>query len=154
MTVGITWHGAIPLGTKATFITRIANFDLDRCPEAAGIYIFARRFGKTLQPIYIGKGANLRRRLKTQFNNLKLIQAIAKEKAGDRVLLLGTIKAQAPGAIRKKLRLAERTHVEHALTAGYPIVNVQLTKGPIDVVSIIGKKAQNHPFPRVMLSKA
>jgi hypothetical protein len=154
MTVGIAWQRGISLGTKSTFKKNIAQFKLSECPESPGIYIFARKFDDVLEPIYIGKATNLRSRLKTQFNNYRLMEALANEKSGDRVLLLGTIKSSAPDAIRKKIRIAERTHIEHALTAGYPLINVQLTKGAVDMVHVEGKKAHSHPFPRVMFAKA
>jgi hypothetical protein len=154
LTVEITWHPAISLGTKATFKKRITDFDLSDCPEKPGLYIFARRFGSgVLQPVYIGKGENLRSRLKTQFNNHKLIEALLNEKSGERVLLLGEVKGSAPVALKKKLRLAERTHIEHALTAGYRLINVQLTKGQVDSVEVLGARPHTHPFPRIMLSK-
>jgi hypothetical protein len=154
MTVSISWQSGITLGTKATFKKNIASFDLSDCPDSPGIYIFARKFGKRLLvPIYIGKGRNLRKRLKTQFNNYKLMEALANEKSGERVLILGIIKSNSADLTAKKLRLAERVHITHALTAGYPLINIQLTKGTSDIVEVIGKRARNHPFPRVMLSK-
>src|SRR5580704_7634831 len=133
MTVEISWRPPVVLGPKATFKRRLSQFDVRNCPEEPGLYIFARKFGKKLiEPIYIGKATNIRRRLKFQFNNYRLIEALNSGKAGDRILLIGTIRSKADGVIRKKLTLAERTHIEHALTAGYPLINVQMTKGPID----------------------
>jgi hypothetical protein len=154
MTVAITWHNKVLLGTKANFLKRVGDFDFSLCPDKPGVYVFARKFGKTLLiPIYIGKATNIRKRLKTQFNNHKLMQALASEKSGERVLLFGTIDSKSSSAIAKKLSLAERTHVAHALTAGYPLVNVQLTKGKVDIVRTSGTKSHNHPFPHIMLSK-
>jgi len=154
MTVEISWQTPVPLGSKSTFMKRIEDFDLGDCPDAPGIYIFARRFGKKiLVPIYIGKGTSLRKRLKTQFNNHKLIQALANEKSGERVLMFGTIKAGTSGSIAKKIRLSERAHIEHALSAGHPLINIQLTKKPTSEIKVVGKKSHNHPFPRVMLAR-
>lgn len=157
MTVKIAWQKPISLGTKATFTKNLENFDFGACPDEPGIYIFARKFGrKTLVPIYIGKaGSNgLRRRLKGQLNNYKLIEALTNEKAGERVLLIGTIKSSSPQLIAKKTTLAERAHVEQALTAGHPLINIQLTKQPAHKIEIVGKKSHNHPFPRLMLHRS
>ena len=153
MDVGIVWQDHIELGSKSSFIKKLGEFDLGRIPTSPGIYIFARKFGNNLAPIYIGKATNLRSRVKTQLNNHRLLDAIANEKSGDRVLLLGIIKSNSENLLAKKLNLAERTHIDHALTAGFEIVNVQLTKGPINTIRTLGTKRQNHPFPHVMLSK-
>ena len=153
MNVGISWHRPIKLGTKATFAKKVSEFSLEDVPTSAGIYVFARKFGKNLAPIYIGKALNLRSRMKTQFNNHKLVAALTNEKSGDRVLLFGIIESGSEDLLKKKIKLAERTHIEHALTAGYRLINVQLTKGPINSVETSGVKPQNHPFPHVMLSK-
>lgn len=157
MVVKISWQKPLVLGTKATFARRLQNFDFDVIPEEPGIYIFARKFAKkTLVPIYIGKaGSNgLRRRLKGQFNNYKLIEALKNEKAGERVLLIGTIKGHSKKLIEKKTTLAEHAHVEQALTAGHPLINIQLTKRPAHRIEIVGQKTHTHPFPRLMLHRS
>lgn len=157
MVVKILWQKPIPLGTKATFAKKLQNFDFATLPDEPGIYIFARKFAKkTLVPIYIGKaGSNgLRRRLKGQFNNYKLIEALKNEKSGERILLIGTIKGNSQKLIEKKTTLAEHAHVEQALTAGHPLINIQLTKRPAHRIEIVGQKSHNHPFPRVMLHRS
>ena len=51
--------------------------DLDAIPRTPGVYVFARKQGSMLIPVYIGKAEVLRRRLKQQLNNLRLMSGLA-----------------------------------------------------------------------------
>jgi len=44
---------------------------LDRVVSKPGLYIFARRYGKTVAPLYIGQALKLRNRIEQQLNNVK-----------------------------------------------------------------------------------
>jgi len=147
--VQVEWDKAVNLGSKATFIksleTRIATL-----PAVAGIYVFARSYGTAIIPIYIGKASNLRSRIKTQSNNRRLMDATRTEKNGDRILLIGRVKTLPGQNLQRVLEIAERTHIENAMTAGFPLINIQGTKTRRHEVVIQGRKARRHPFPRLM----
>lgn len=150
MRVQIAWDKAVNLGPKAKFLDNLESA-VDGLPDDPGIYVFARQFGKTLIPIYIGQASNgLRGRLKLQFNNFKLMKALANEKTGNRVLLLGRIKMLPGQQLKKVLKVAEQAHIEHALTAGFPLVNIQGTKTKRHEVVVYGPKSHKHPFPSLM----
>lgn len=74
------------------------------------------------------------------------MKALAEEKTGNRVLLLGRIKLQPGQKLKKALDVAEQAHIEHALTAGFPLVNVQGTKTKRHEVVVHGSKSRKHPF--------
>jgi hypothetical protein len=150
LSVNLSWDKAISLGTRKTFEKK-CNAVIDDLPDDPGIYVFARKFGKALIPIYIGQASNgLRARLKQQFDSVKLMNAVKAEKTGGRVLLLGRVKLLKNQKLADVLNVAEKAHIEHALTAGYPLVNIKGTKTKRHSVLVAGPKAQNHPFPRLM----
>ena len=61
---------------------------LDLIPAKPGIYIFGRRYGKNFEALYVGQASNgMRGRIKTQFNNLKLMQHLKNSKSGRRIVL-------------------------------------------------------------------
>lgn len=150
MTVQVAWDKPIVLGPKAKFLDNLEIL-VDNLPDDPGIYVFAREYAGTLIPIYIGQASNgLRGRLKQQFNNLKLMKALADERNGNRVLLLGRLKPQQGQQLKKALKIAERAHIEHALTAGFPLVNIMGTKTKRHEVVVSGPKSHKHPFPGLM----
>jgi excinuclease UvrABC nuclease subunit len=51
----------------------IYSVALEKIPNVAGIYIFARRYGKSYEALYVGKSTKLRARIKGHLNNLKLM---------------------------------------------------------------------------------
>jgi hypothetical protein len=63
--------------------------DITAIPDVPGIYIFARRFGDRVEALYVGKANSIRRRIKAQFNNLKLMRHIESAKSGTKVLRTG-----------------------------------------------------------------
>ena len=83
MRLAIEWSKPIPLrGAKSDGL--IYSVDLDLLPKAAGIYIFARKWGASYEALYVGKSKGLRGRVKGHFNNLRLMKHIEKAKSGKR----------------------------------------------------------------------
>ncbi len=150
LSVKVAWDKTIILGPKAKFQEQFTKM-VDTLPDEPGIYVFARKFANTVVPIYIGQASNgLRVRLKQQANNLKLMTAIASEKNGDRVLLLGLVKLAQGQQLKSALKVAEQAHIEHALTDGHALINIQGTKTKRHEVNVAGAMAHSHPFPRTM----
>jgi len=150
MTIHVEWAKPILLGPKAKFLDRLESC-VDDLPDDPGIYMFARRFGKTLIPIHIGQASkSIRTRLTQQFNNRRLMKALENEKSGARILLVGRIWTLRNQQLKKALKVAERAHIEHSLTAGFPLVNIQGTKGKMHEVLVHGARSRSHPFPGLM----
>ena len=58
----------------------IYTVDLEAILETAGVYVFARRVsGKKIRPLYIGQATNLRKRIRQQLNNAKLMIGIRRQ---------------------------------------------------------------------------
>lgn len=150
LSIQIAWEPAIKLGPKAKFHKALVKL-IDDLPYEPGIYVFARRFSKTIVPMYIGQASNgIRNRVKQQANNLSLMEGLRADKNGDRILLVGLVKLASGQQLKKVLTVAERAHIEHALTEGHQLLNIQGTKTKRHEINIIGKKPHFHPFPRTM----
>jgi hypothetical protein len=147
--IKLEWDKALNLGPKAKFIRNLEN-TIPMLPPGAGIYVFARRYKNTISPIYVGKASNLRTRIKTQSNNRRLMDAVRTERNGDRILLIGRVKTQPGQQLEKVLKIAEQTHIEQAMTAGFPLINIQGTRTKRHEIVITGRKSRQHPFPRLM----
>lgn len=124
MEIHLEWTKSLPLKGGA-WQNLIYATELDKLPRRGGVYVFGRRYGRGFEALYVGKATNLRRRVKTQLNNLRLMQHLKNAKTGKRILLVGQFVAR-PGQQREKcLLLAERALIRHFLSEGHDLVNKQ-----------------------------
>ncbi|MFB7788643.1 GIY-YIG nuclease family protein, partial [Streptomyces vinaceus] len=128
---------------------------LESVDDVPGVYVFARKYGHRITPLYIGKALNLRGRIKQQLNNLRLMRQIQDwEKNGARVLLLGYLKVHGSQDVGTALDVIERALIEHGLAEGHPLVNVQGTRTPFHTLSFTGNRMSEQVAPRQMFVKA
>ena len=73
MKIKVEWNKPVQLH-KAKNSNFIYLLDLDKIPNVAGIYIFARKFDKYYEALYVGKSEHLRNRVNRHLNNLKLMK--------------------------------------------------------------------------------
>jgi hypothetical protein len=124
---------------------------LDRIPKKAGVYIFARTFGKFIQPLYVGQGLKLRGRIKGQLNNAGLMMGIKNAQAGRRILLVGHLKPHPGQQKGKVLDIVESALIKHALAAGCDLLNKQGVKTRVHVIRSKGNTASKQVAPFRML---
>lgn len=103
----------------------IYTMDLDKVPDAPGIYVFARRWGKSYEGLYVGKGERVRRRIRGQLNNLRLMRHIEGARIGRKVLIVGQAMPRPGQKVPKILSILERTFIRHFLSEGHDLVNKQ-----------------------------
>jgi hypothetical protein len=103
----------------------IYTLDLETVPDAPGIYVFARRWGRSYEALYVGKGERVRRRIRSQLNNLRLMRHIEGARNGHKVLLVGQAMPRPGQKIPKILAVLERAFIRHFLSEGHDLVNKQ-----------------------------
>jgi excinuclease UvrABC nuclease subunit len=87
MKLQIQWAKPVTLRDAARE-NLIYKADLDKLPDAPGVYVFGRRWGRDqFEALYVGKATRIRGRVKGHFNNLRLMQHLHNAKNGRRVLL-------------------------------------------------------------------
>jgi hypothetical protein len=127
MKLRIEWLKPVPLrsGSREGLIYTL---DLEAVPEGAGVYVFARRWGKTFEALYVGKAQNIRKRVRGQRNHLRLMRHVEDARNGRRVLIPALVHPR-PGQQRAAiLRLVERALIRHFLSEGHDLVNLQGTR--------------------------
>lgn len=102
--------------------------DLDKITDAAGVYIFGRCWGRQFEALYVGKAINIRSRVKTHLNNLRLMQHLRNARTGKRIILAGKLVTQRGQRRPKSLLLAERALIRQFLLDGHDLVNRQGTR--------------------------
>lgn len=146
----VEWLKPVPLRDgRSEQLIYAANFD--SIPKRSGVYVFARKFGKLMVPIYIGQTENFRGRIKTHlYNNVPLMRGIEDQPNGKRLILLGAIRTKRGQQLSKCLDLLERTLIRFALAEGHELLNDQGTKTATHTLRFSGRKASHRPFPRRM----
>jgi hypothetical protein len=124
MILNLEWRKPIFLqsGTQQGLIYTV---DLAKIPDEPGIYVFARRWGKSYEALYVGKGERIRRRIRGQLNNLRLMRHVEGAKIGRRVLIVGQALPRPGQRLPKVLSILERAFIRHFLSEGHDLVNKQ-----------------------------
>jgi hypothetical protein len=127
MKLKLEWEHQVPL-VRTSRQQLGYTVALEKVPEAAGIYIFGRKFGKKVEALYVGKAANIRRRIKGHFNNLRLMNHLHDARMGRRVLLVARFVSGPGQNAEKCLRILERALIRYFLSEGHDLVNKQGTR--------------------------
>ena len=98
---------------------------IEKLPTASGIYVFGRRYGRSFEALYVGQATNIRGRVNSQFNNLRLMQHLRNAKTGKRIVLTGRFHAKPGQKLKKCMDLAELALIRHFLSEGNDLVNKQ-----------------------------
>lgn len=131
----------------------IYTLDLQKLPAVPGVYVFGRRHGENIVPIYIGQTLSVRGRIKSHLESLPLMRAIENSASGGRFLIYCTVKAGSAEKAKKHIRVVERALILHAQSEGHEIINKQGTKLPTDTISFVGNRTSEAIAPRKMLIK-
>lgn len=138
MNLEVKWYRPLKLkdGTKDGLIYRIDN--LDDWVGTGGVYMFCRKYSKSIVPLYIGKADDLGIRIKQHLNSVKLMKGIQSAQAGEKVIVFGEYIAKSGQDRKKTIPLIEKALIEHALLEGYELLNKQGTKTPTHKISFNG----------------
>jgi|ERR1700722_9144209 hypothetical protein len=124
MDLRLTWHKPVQLRKARAGSTFIYDLDLSNAPSKPGVYIFMRRFGKRLSPLYVGKAGNLKVRMGQQLNALRLMKGIQNAAIGSRAVVFGEFLARPGQKEGKCLLMIEKALIRHFLLEGHELLNV------------------------------
>ena len=122
MRLNLEWRKPIILrsGVKEGLIYTV---DINKVPKISGIYIFARRWRKSYEALYVGKSKNINHRIGSHLNSLRLMRHLLYAKNGKRVLLVGQAQLRPGQKVEKVLPTLERALIRHFLLEGHDLVN-------------------------------
>lgn len=126
MKLHVQWDAPVPLRRTSRSSTGY-TIDLEVLPEDPGVYVFGRWHGKTFEALYIGRAANIRRRVKQHLNSLRLMEHLRTASNGQRVLIAGCFVPRPGQSASRCLPIVERALIRHFLTKGDDLVNRQGT---------------------------
>jgi hypothetical protein len=146
--LGVEWGRPVQL-RDGSLQNLIYIADLNRLPKAPGVYVLARRWGTEVEALYVGKANQIRGRVKTQLNNLRLMQHMRNAKAGKRIVLTGRFVSKPGQQLGKCLLLIERALIRYFLSEGHDLVNTQGTRLRRHEVESTGKHPKKF-IPKTM----
>lgn len=123
--------------------------DLKKLPQVPGIYILGRRWGQEFEALYVGKAIGIRGRVKSQLNNLRLMQHLRNARNGTRIVIPGRIVTKPGQQLTKTLLTTERALIRYFLSTGDDLVNKQGTRLRRHELHSSGKHPKRF-IPRVM----
>ena len=123
MEIEIRWQGPISLidGTDEKRVYTPEDESL--IPDCPGVYVFARKRGETMIPLYMGRATRLAVRISQQLNSVELMKGIENSPQGRRVLIVGQLQRKPGQPLQRALRIAEAALIEHSLSQGFDILN-------------------------------
>jgi hypothetical protein len=151
--IDLKWDKPIRLrdrSSKMNLIYACRDRDLKRIPDKAGVYVFARRFGQLIAPLYIGQSSSLKKRIDFQFGNARLMMGIKHADAGHRILLFARLRLHPGQQEQKVLDIVESALIKHALTEGHELLNKQFTKTKVHTVRSKGNISAKQIAPLYM----
>jgi excinuclease UvrABC nuclease subunit len=123
----------------------------DEIEAGSGVYVFARVFNGIATPIYIGEATNIRSRIHQHTErNVRLMNGIKTSGKGKKVDLYCTVRTNSTQRRDAMLAILQRGLIEHALSAGHDLLNVQLTKLSAHTVQFTGNRLSEQLAPRKM----
>jgi hypothetical protein len=149
--IDLKWDKPIRLrdGTNLNQIYAIRG--LSGISDKAGVYIFARRFGQSIAPLYVGQASRLRNRIENQMNNVRLMMGVKNAQAGHRILLVARLKLHPGQQENKVLNIVESALIKHALAEGYELLNKQGVKASVHTIKSKGNTSSKKVAPLRML---
>jgi hypothetical protein len=141
MELSIKWSRPSKLldGAKDNLIYQVSG--LASFSGVAGVYMFCRKYGETLTPLYIGKAENIAARINQQLNSTRLMKGIENALNGEKVLVVGEFVSKSGQDKKKSIAIIEKALIEHALSEGHTIINIQGTKTPTHSIRFSGYSA-------------
>jgi hypothetical protein len=83
LNIEASWSKPVQL-TVATAGAIYRCDDLECLPDAPGVYVFYRKHGDRISPLYVGKTRNVRKRVVQHLDSVRLMTAIYESEAGGR----------------------------------------------------------------------
>jgi hypothetical protein len=124
--------------------------ELDRLPAAPGVYVFYRQHGEQMDPLYIGKSTNVRKRVSEHLNSVRLMMAIYDSQAGGKHVICCEPSVRPGQKMSKILAVLENALIDYAMAEGFELKQKQGTKRPNHQIRFTGNRTSEALVPRHM----
>lgn len=147
MEIDATWAAPIDLALNNDGY----ELDLGAVEDIPAVYLIGRRFGDKRVPLYIGRTAKLKRRMKQHMDSRRFMTALGNFPNGTRFLAWATFRLKQGQRLVRVMRIVERGLILHALSDNHQLINIQGTKTPVDTVNFTGNLEARNIFRMTVL---
>ena len=147
MKISVRWQDPIQLRDGSRLNLIYSCVDLQSIPDAPGVYVFARKFGDVITPLYVGQAVSLRSRICQQFNNLRLMKSVENAAIGYRIILVGQVFLRPGQQAESVLDIVEQALIEHFMAEGYELLNRLGTRIPKHSIEFAGHRSSRMLVP-------
>jgi hypothetical protein len=127
--------------------------ELDRLPAASGVYIFYRKHGDRLTPLYVGKTGNVRKRIVQHLDSVRLMKAIYEAEAGGKYVICCEPHVKPGQDLTAVLSVLENALIDYFMGEGFELKQKQGTKRPSHQISFTGNRISEKLVGRGMRAR-
>lgn len=153
LNISATWYQPVALSLARSGLIYDCP-EIEKVPQTAGVYVFGRRFGNSISPLYVGRAANLQQRLLQHLNSVKLMLGIKNAQAGERFFMCCEVNPKRGQKIGKVLEILESALISHLLSEGHELLQIQGTKRPNHTITFDRNETAIQIAPKFMRVKA
>jgi hypothetical protein len=152
MKLDFDWQDPILLAKNRIII--VSDEDVRGIDNVPGIYFFARMYGRTATPFYIGETLTLRARLVTHLDTRRIADVLRgipvpgapSINQGRRMFYYAYFKAKRGQTAKRCISIAQRFMIQEAVSKGTPLINLQLTTIKAHTISFSGSASNRGGF--------
>jgi hypothetical protein len=138
MEIDMTWYPPLPLSGGNPADLRYTVDGIEAWEDCPGVYMFCRKDGESLIPMYIGRSKNMYHRIRAHLATTTLMRRIDNGAKGKRVLMLGEYRPKSGQSSATALAIVEQALMALAFAEGYAVLNTAGTKTPTPAVTCSG----------------
>jgi hypothetical protein len=150
MKIAVRWQDPVELHDGSHLNLIYSCLDLECIPNNPGVYVFARKFGAAIAPLYVGQALSLRSRICQQFNNLRLMKSVENAAIGHRIILIGQLLLRPGQRAEQVLDIVEQALIEHFMAEGFELLNRLGTRIPKHSIQFGGHRLSRSLVPSAM----
>jgi hypothetical protein len=154
LNISATWRQPVALALARSGLIYECP-EIENVPQTPGVYIFGRRFDKSIEPLYVGRATNLQNRLWQHLEgNVKLMMGLKEAQIGERFFMCCEVNAKKGQNIEKVLEILETALITHLLSEGYELLQTMGTKPPYHTITFAQNPWSKQIAPKSMRVRA
>jgi hypothetical protein len=124
--------------------------EVESLPTDPGVYVFYRKHGDRLSPLYVGKSRNVRQRIVQHLNSVRLMTAIYEAEAGGKYVICGVPWAKPGQEVSKVLSVLESGLIDYFMAEGFELKQKEGTRRPSHEIAFTGNRTSEDLVGRRM----
>jgi len=154
LNISATWHQPIALVLARSGLIYDCP-EIEKVPQTPGVYVFGRRHGDSIEPLYVGRATNLQKRLWQHLEgNVKLMMGLKEAQTGERFFMSCEVNPKPGARIGKVLQILEAALITYLVSEGHELLQVMGVKPPYHSITFDQNEWSKQITPKFMRIRA